>query len=73
MGRRTISTQTNALRTWRERLGIDQVEAARLLGYSGRSAISRVETGSLPLRTALAAAAVEAGLEPIKEEEDVGI
>jgi predicted transcriptional regulator len=43
-----------ALRAWRQRLGITQVEAARLLGVS-RPWVARVESGSIRPRPLLLA------------------
>jgi len=59
-------TAPNAVRAWRDRLGLSQVEAARRLGMSTRQFI-RYETGELQLglTLALAMAAVESKLEPV--------
>lgn len=58
---------TNAeLLAWRDRLGLNQGEAATALGI-GRTSLRRYEEGEVqtPLTVALAAAAVAKGLKPI--------
>lgn len=52
-------------REWRERLGLNRVEAAAVLGM-GRNQPQRYEEGQpIPRYIALACAALEAGIAPI--------
>lgn len=57
-----------ALIRWRQRLGLTQAQAAHKLGRS-RKSIQEYEAhrSPVPLVVAWAAAAIEAGLEPISE------
>lgn len=51
-------------REWRERLGLNRVEAAAVLGM-GRNQPQRYEEGQpIPRYVALACAALEAGIDP---------
>lgn len=55
-------------RNWRNRLGLNRVEAAAVLG-TGRNQPQRYEDGQeIPLYIALACAAIEHGVKPIGQK-----
>jgi DNA-binding transcriptional regulator YiaG len=60
------------MRAWRERMKLDRKNAAHRLGASVM-ALSRWETGAARIntRTALACAALAAGLEPYRERTEL--
>lgn len=60
------SCSGEALRAWRERMGLNKLRACRAIGCS-RPALDRWESGLMviPLYISLAATAIEAALDPI--------
>jgi DNA-binding XRE family transcriptional regulator len=58
-----------AMRQWRKRMGFNQKAAARALDRHRRTIQSYESSEELPLIAALAAAAIENGIEPIAEED----
>lgn len=69
--RSTAPTTPDDVRAWRDRLGLTQQQAAVRIG-SSRDRVMKFETegAPVPLTTALAMAAVEAGLKPLGNRDE---
>lgn len=57
-----------ALRSWQARMGFSYSRAFTELGVSSSTFASLLKSEKLDLRTALACAAIEAGIKPISDE-----
>ena len=59
-----------ALRQWQARMGYSYSDAFAALGVSSATLANLLKAEKLDLRTALACAAIEAGIKPISESKD---